>query len=186
MVLITTNIIRKNRHFEETFKTPLQISKMSDTKIKEFLANYGNADDNNRYDFGTPRVIASPIDRPKKGLEFKSGETGSVEYFGPTDYKQRSEKEVDALLADIRNNVYFNGREIGMDTYFNKVLTEAVDRNLIKLAESDKTFFLGDLYSLRLSHAFKRDTIQRRSLNQQLKDYQNFARMSKEAHIMVC
>lgn len=185
MVLITTNILRENKHFEETFETPHPISKMSDTEIKEFLSNYGNTNDNERYDFGIPRVIASPINRPKKGLEFRAGETGSVEYFGPADYRQRSEKEVDKIITDIENNVYFNGREITMDTYFNKVLTEAVDRNLIKLGKKDNEFLLGELCSLRFCHSIKRDSMQGRRLNQKLKDYQYFERESKKAHIIV-
>lgn len=181
MVCIQNNIMQRGKPFENFYKTPREVSNMSNSEIKKYLATYGEINYNTNFDFKIPKIIASPINRPEKGLEFKSGNTGNVEYTGPTNNDTWNDKQAKEHLSEPYTRVHFEGRQILMDTYFNKVLTEAVDRELMQIDRGGHTFFLGDLIELRLSRAFTRDSLQHRAFQDKMQDIKNFEKISRNA-----
>jgi len=158
MVCLGSLILKKSEHFEEFYKTPKPPSRLSAKEIKEYLGKYGwvNEDDST-FDFNMPFVIASPIDKPKKGLEFKSGETGDIEYSGIIDGMQEGDFSDAEAYSYLGRGAYFKNRKINMDTYFNKVLYEGWRRGIIELDRQDGTIFLNDLFCLRFRYSMNRN-----------------------------
>ena len=197
MAYISTITLKEGKKFEGFYKTPKDVSKLSDKQIKNYLASYGEIDNNTRHDFNIPEMIASPIRQPKKGLEFKSGYTGDIMYHGViNNMREFNDEEAFNFVGDWRNGAYFEKREINIDTYFNKVLTEAWTRGIVKLQrkinsislcekkvkfkEPMETIFLNDLYSLRLSRAFTRDSVQNREYKEQIRKLYEWQKASEE------
>ncbi|MDD5191868.1 MAG: hypothetical protein PHH54_00350 [Candidatus Nanoarchaeia archaeon] len=197
MACLGSLILSKGKKFEESYKTPKAPSKLSNKQIKDYLATYGWVNKDQNFDFNIPHLIASPIDKPKKGLEFKSGYTGDVKYSGITDnmYRHFSRKEAEEYVSGDRAS--FENRQIKIDTYFNEVLYESWKRGIITLERKvgtiymgkkkikfDKpieTIFLNDLISLRMGASLKRDSVQNRRFIRQMKDLEIFEEASKRA-----
>ena len=181
MVCLGGLTLKKSEHFEEFYKTPKQVSKLSNKQIKDYLGKYGWVNENDEtFDFPIPEIIASPIDRIRKGLEFRSGETGDIEYSGIINgmvYRVFSDSEAHSYIG---RGAYFNNRKINIDTYFNKVLYEAYKRKIIKICNNTENFMLGDLMNIGLNYAMKRDSIINRESNRWIKELYDWQRASEE------
>ena len=181
MVYLCNNILKRNEKIEEFYKTPKAPSRLTNTEIKDYLACYGEINDNSDFDFKIPLPIMSPINKPKRGLEFRSYNTGSIEFFGPAIYKK-----VDSPEQYVRDGkAHFSGRKIDIDTYFNKVLYQAWKRKIIRLDRNDRTIFLNDLFSLRLTRAFKRDSVQNRNFKRKMDKLFKLQKESMNSDIIV-
>ena len=181
MVCLDGLILKKSEHFEEFYKTPKPVSKMTNKEIKNYLGSYGEINDNDMYDFDMPWPIASPIDKPGKGLEFKSGEIGDIHYSGIVNGmygKEFSDVEAHSYLG---RGAYFENRKINIDTYFNKVLHQAWRRGIVKLDKGDRTIFLNDLISLRVGRAFTRDSIRNREFKRRMDELLRWQRESEKS-----
>ena len=178
MVQLSEQTLRKSKHFEEFYKTPGVPSKMGDKEIKNYLGSYGCVNDNQRFDFASP-TIASPIGKPKKGLEFKSWNTGDVTYFGPYISGKLDDNVIDSHIG--RDIARFDNRKVNIDTYYNKVFYEAWKRGIIKLYDEEKEgiLFLSDLMNLGLNAEFKRDSVQNRRF---LREMNRISRAENSLH----
>lgn len=154
MVFLTTNTFSRGNEFIEVYDTPGDVSSMSNDEIKDFIGKYGWRN-NERMDYGTPITIASPIDKLPEGKEYREGYTGDVKDFGPAYYGEMERKRAENLVKS--GHASFEDRDVRIDTYFNKVLAEAVDRNIIQLEREGGAFFMCDVVGLRMGYALKRD-----------------------------
>ena len=174
MVYLSEQLIKKGEDFEETYKTPKPVSRLSKKAIKEFLGSYGWVNDDSRYDFNGP-TIASPIDKPKRGLEYKSGYTGDLRFFGMPMGDMGEH-------AAITRGAKFKDRRIHMDTYFNKVFCEAVKRGIITLHyDEDPLIFLSDLVSIQLNAISKRNSVQNREFGRKMRSLHRWMEASKDS-----
>lgn len=153
MVYLTNHIIFNNKKFERKF-IARDVSKLSNEEIKEHLAVYD-----------IPEHIASLW--PRKKEEYISGQTGELVYFGAAGNK----------IAGIKGD-YWEGRKIYFDTYYSKVLAEAFERGMIKLYNGKNSYFLSDIYSIKLVHALRKSAPE---LERKLRALDNYQIKSDEA-----
>jgi hypothetical protein len=133
MVSIARETLERSEHYDTESPTPKQPSKLTNGEVRRYLE-----------DCRIPRIIASPLPRTGRGIERKMGETGDLIYDGMTHLSRR-EKE---------GKAYRSGEHVEMDTYFNKVLWQAVRRGMIRLYFGEESQKQGMLHQMMLSDVF--------------------------------
>jgi hypothetical protein len=171
MAYLCNQVLQKGRAINEFYRMPKSPLEMSNEEIKDYFATYGWVNDNELFDFGLPELIASPLNKPKRGREYRKGFSGNVVYFGVVGAREKTlfERDMEYTVNDaIKNGARFKGRRIEIDTYFNKVLEEACERGIIKLCFDSSFGPLRELINLRINAGFKRDTVQKRDFKRDL------------------
>jgi hypothetical protein len=188
MVCLGEEVLVKGREINEFYDTPRHVSEMSDSDIIHFLQTYGHVNDDERYDFRLPSLIASPITGVPSGKEYKTGFTGDVIKFGCIGENRNVglfSQDREYVVADyISGGALFERREIQMDTYFNKVLTEAWEREIIRLRWDSPFGFLEDIYALRMQYQLTRDSVRNRGLERTLGNIGLFEERSQHSSLL--
>ena len=183
-------LVIRGKTIEEVYSSPSIVSRLSNEDVLKFLTEYGELNEDSRQDFGLPRVIASPIDSLAKGKEFKRLYTGDIKYLGTSDisktdfgiFSKDEQYKIDFYLS---HGARLENRHVEIDTYFNKVLGEAVNRQLLNPINDENTYFLGDLSSLRFSRSVSRDNLQNRESMRTIQELSDFFRQSERTNIVV-
>jgi len=106
-----------------------------------------------------PKVIASPLPRLKRGLEFIKGESGRLIGSNPGESILGKMCVIDELEAKMFAGNYsarWRDRFVETNTYYNKVLEQAVKRGIIELDNKDEGLdVLGGVMGLKFTDAMK-------------------------------
>jgi len=164
MVFLSSCVLEKSREYKRTYKPRKPVSRLSKKEIIDYLS-----------ETEIPRHIASPLPRTRNGVEFIEGETGDLIYSGMMGVGE----------SLMRRNAYRDGEYVRYNTYFNRVLEQAVKRGIIKLYDAGSSgiflgnpFMLSDVLSLQLNRALKE-----LPPNQFLEDYKRFKDDSRKIRI---
>ena len=158
MVFLSSCVLEKSREYKRTYKPRKSVSRLSKKEIIDYLS-----------EAKIPRHIASPLPRTKKGLEFINGKTGELIYSGMLGMGEEFMKEYAG-----RRDAY-----VEYNTYFNKVLEQAVKKRIIKLYDGNPLIMLSDVFSLKLERSFKE-----LPSNQFLINYRKFKKDSRKVRIV--